>query len=85
MALPETQQVLAALAVGNASSRSGASNVRIAAGNVPTIASSVCLLGGVMGNHPLSYMQGQCADKYTGNLCATCAPGYTLDVEFECR
>ncbi|KAG2493093.1 hypothetical protein HYH03_008756 [Edaphochlamys debaryana] len=30
------------------------------------------------------YLQAQCAEGYTGNLCATCQPGYTLNSFFWC-
>ncbi|KAG2431787.1 hypothetical protein HXX76_009283 [Chlamydomonas incerta] len=34
---------------------------------------------------PPSYMQMQCAEGYTGQLCATCAPGYSLNTEYQCN
>ncbi len=33
----------------------------------------------------LSYTQLQCADGYTGNLCAACQPGYYLQPGFQCE
>eukprot|EP00198_Chlamydomonas_reinhardtii_P007940 XP_001697277.1 polymorphic outer membrane protein [Chlamydomonas reinhardtii] len=32
-----------------------------------------------------SYMQLQCAEGYTGQLCATCVPGYSLNTEYQCN
>ncbi|PNH07591.1 hypothetical protein TSOC_005931, partial [Tetrabaena socialis] len=31
-----------------------------------------------------SYMQMQCTTGYTGNLCATCKPGYSLNSDYQC-
>ncbi|PNH03448.1 hypothetical protein TSOC_010487 [Tetrabaena socialis] len=31
-----------------------------------------------------SYVQMQCATGYTGNLCATCKPGYSLNNDYQC-
>ncbi|KAG2423202.1 hypothetical protein HXX76_010970 [Chlamydomonas incerta] len=36
------------------------------------------------GDEPTSYLQLQCAEGYTGNMCATCEPGYTLSPDFDC-
>ncbi|KAG2441949.1 hypothetical protein HYH02_009743 [Chlamydomonas schloesseri] len=34
---------------------------------------------------PANYMQQQCAEGYTGQLCASCQPGYYLNLDFECN
>ncbi|PNH09497.1 hypothetical protein TSOC_003878 [Tetrabaena socialis] len=31
-----------------------------------------------------SYLHMQCATGYTGNLCATCKPGYSLNSDYQC-
>ncbi|KAG2484485.1 hypothetical protein HYH03_016717 [Edaphochlamys debaryana] len=43
-----------------------------------------CVLGGVPPSDPRSYVQLQCTEGYTGNLCAACQPGYSLSTDFEC-
>ncbi|KAG2491393.1 hypothetical protein HYH03_010184 [Edaphochlamys debaryana] len=32
-----------------------------------------------------AYLQLQCAQGYTGNLCAACEPGYSIDSEWACK
>lgn len=49
-----------------------------------TANASACALWGYAQDHQLSYMQRQCKEPYTGNLCGTCRPGYTISPEFEC-
>ncbi|EFJ43308.1 hypothetical protein VOLCADRAFT_96559 [Volvox carteri f. nagariensis] len=44
-----------------------------------------CLVSGLPSGHPDSYMQQQCAEGYTGNLCAACVPGYSIDSAFNCK
>ncbi|GIL48625.1 hypothetical protein Vafri_5094 [Volvox africanus] len=44
-----------------------------------------CLLFGLSSWHPDSYMQQQCAEGYTGNLCAACLPNYYIDSSFTCK
>ncbi|GIM09826.1 hypothetical protein Vretimale_13636 [Volvox reticuliferus] len=44
-----------------------------------------CLLFGLPTGHPDSYMQQQCAEGYTGNLCAACIPHYYVDSSFSCK
>ncbi|GIL69549.1 hypothetical protein Vretimale_13638 [Volvox reticuliferus] len=44
-----------------------------------------CLLFGLPAGHPDSYMQQQCAEGYTGNLCAACIPHYYVDSDFNCK
>ncbi|GLI62650.1 hypothetical protein VaNZ11_005318 [Volvox africanus] len=44
-----------------------------------------CLLFGLPSGHPDSYMQQQCAEGYTGNLCAACIPNYYVDSSFTCK
>ncbi|KAG2490173.1 hypothetical protein HYH03_011303 [Edaphochlamys debaryana] len=45
----------------------------------------VCVLsGGSRSSDPRSYAQLQCAEGYTGNLCAACQPGYSLSTDFQC-
>ncbi|GIL48618.1 hypothetical protein Vafri_5090 [Volvox africanus] len=44
-----------------------------------------CLLFGLSSWHPDSYMQQQCAEGYTGNLCAACLPNYYIDSAFNCK
>lgn len=63
--------------------------LRGAAGSAPgalnSTNTSVCMLWGVEEEHPLNYMSQQCVFPYTGNLCATCSPGYALDAELKCK
>lgn len=82
MADPRTQAALAAAGSGSGSSGNGGG---VLAPVAATNASGVCLLAGVADGHPLSYMSLQCVPPYTGRLCATCLPGYALDVEFQCK
>ncbi|KAG2484483.1 hypothetical protein HYH03_016715 [Edaphochlamys debaryana] len=67
--------------------RSSAALAPSAAANSSTAAAPTpppCVLGGVPPSDPRSYVQLQCAEGYTGNLCAACQPGYSLSTDFEC-
>ncbi|KAG2449685.1 hypothetical protein HYH02_005214 [Chlamydomonas schloesseri] len=44
-----------------------------------------CQLWGLPRYAPANYMQQQCAEGYTGQLCASCQPGYYLNLDFECN
>ncbi|PNH10239.1 hypothetical protein TSOC_003034 [Tetrabaena socialis] len=48
-----------------------------------TSGGSLCLLN-VPASDPASYTQQQCAEGYTGNLCAACQSGYVLSAGFKC-
>ncbi|KAG2433877.1 hypothetical protein HXX76_008230 [Chlamydomonas incerta] len=41
--------------------------------------------GAVSSDAAGSYMQQQCAEGYTGNLCAVCQTGYTPNLDFACE
>ncbi|KXZ45362.1 hypothetical protein GPECTOR_55g268 [Gonium pectorale] len=65
------RQSPAAVVNGSASAINGS------ASNSSTAAA--CLLWGLSHGHPDSYMQLQCAEGYTGQLCAACMPGYYIN------
>ncbi|EFJ43306.1 hypothetical protein VOLCADRAFT_106884 [Volvox carteri f. nagariensis] len=51
----------------------------------PDISLPRCLVSGLPSGHLDSYMQQQCAEGYTGNLCAACIEGYYVDTDFNCK
>lgn len=55
-----------------------------AAGAALNASSTTCVLRGVGDADPASYMARECIYPYGGRLCATCAPGHALNLDFQC-